>query len=80
MSDNKLHLGFSPLTGNIYLGKQKNDQWSGEKRDVTNEFLQVMEQKFEINTLQNVSINGVNKYRVIVVDMDKKVTVSGKEI
>ena len=80
MSDNKMHLGHSPLTGRIYLGRQKGDHWVGDKRDVTSEFLQVMEHKFPIGTAQNVSVNGENKYRVIVVGMDVAVTVNGKEI
>jgi len=80
MVDMKLHLGYSPLTANIYLGKQKNNQWVGEKRDVTNEFISVMLQKFEPNSSQNISINGKNKYRVIVVDIEKTVTVNEKII
>ena len=78
MIDNKLHLGYSPLTEKIYLGKQNKNVWVGEKRDITNEFLQVMEQKFPINTIQNISINGINKYRVIVVDMEKEIVIDGK--
>lgn len=80
MIDNKLHLGYSDLTEKIYLGKQKDGAWVGEKRDVTSEFLQVMEHKFPINTSQNISIDGKNKYRVIIVDMEKPVTVNGKAL
>lgn len=80
INDNKMHLGLSSLTGKIYLGRQKNGLWVGEKRDVTNEFLQVMEQKFQINTAKTISCDGVDEYRVIVIDMSKKVTVDGKEI
>jgi hypothetical protein len=78
MADNKMHLGHSPLTGRIYLGRQKDNHWVGQKRDVTNEFLQVMEQKFPINTSQNISVDGVNKYRVIILDMEKEITIDGK--
>jgi len=80
MKDNKMHLGFSPLTGKIYLGRQKGDCWVGEKRDVTSEFLQVMEQKFPINTTQSVTVDGEDKFRVIVVDMEKTVAIDGKEL
>ena len=81
MSDNKQHLGYSPLTEKIYLGRQKGNQWVGNtKCDVTNEFIGVMLQKFEPNTSQAISINGENKYKVIVVDMTRKVTVNGKAI
>lgn len=80
---NKLQLGFSPLTEKIYLGKTKKSnpyEWAGEKTDVTNNFIQVMLQKFEPNTAQNISVDGKDKYRIIVVDMDQKVTVDNKVI
>jgi len=76
-------LGYSPLTGSIYLGrtaKNNPNMWAGEKRDMTNNFIQVMLQKFEPNTVQNISVNGENKYRVLVVGMDDKVTVNGKAV
>lgn len=47
---------------------------------MTNNFIQVMLQKFEPNTIQNISVNGENKYRVLVVGMDDKVTVNGKVV
>jgi len=81
MSDKKLHLGHSPLTGKIYLGKQKNtNEWSGEKRDVTNEFIQVMLHKFEPNTIHNITVGGQSKYRIMVVDVGRKIELDGKEI
>jgi len=78
--DNKFHLGYSALTGNIYLGKQNGDHWVGEKRDVTSEFIQVMLHKFEPNSIQNISVDGHGKYRVLVVDIGKKILVDGKEV
>ncbi len=78
--DNKLHLGYSPLSEKIYLGKHKGNHWVGEKRDVTSEFIQVLLQKFEPNSTNNISVNGENRYRIIVVDIDKEVTVNGKAI
>jgi hypothetical protein len=80
MLDNKLHLGYSSLSEKIYLGRQRNGLWQGEKRDVTSEFLQVMEHKFPMNTHQVISVGGVDSYRVIVVDMDKEVVVNGKKL
>lgn len=80
VKDNKLHLGCSPLIGNVYLGKQNKDCWIGEPRDVTSEFIQVMQQKFNINTTQTIRINGNAAYRVIVVDMDKEVLINGKNV
>jgi len=80
IKDNKLHLGFSPLTKNVYLGKQTNGRWREGKRDVTSEFLQVMEHKFPINTHDIVEVNGKKLYRIISVDMDKEVLINGKKI
>ena len=80
MSDNKLHLGYGKLSGNVYLGKQLGNHWVGPKRDVTSEFIEVMLRKFEPNTSHIISIDGKNKYRVIVVDLDKVVTVNGKDV
>ena len=74
---------YSPLTERIYWGRyngQGNAVSSGNSKDVTSEFLQIMEQKFPINTTQNVSVNGESKYRVIVVDMDKEVVINGKKV
>jgi hypothetical protein len=77
----KTGLNYSPLSEEVYWGRtNKNGVSSGVMKNVTSNFLQVMEMKFPINTSQNVSVNGVNKYRVIVVDMDKKVKIGGKLI
>ncbi len=75
-------LGYSPLTERIYWGRQTaSGEWAGNnKKDITSDFLQVMERKFPINTAQNVSADGENKYRVIVVDMKASVVVNGKEV
>lgn len=81
MAKIKSGLGYSPLTERVYWGKQNTETgtWVGnEKRDITSEFLQVMEHKFPVNTVQNVSVNGENKYRVIVVSMDREVRIDGK--
>lgn len=74
-------LMYSPITKQILWGLHNgNGVAVGRKppKDITSDFLQVMEMKFPVNTAQNVSVNGENKYRVIVVDMDKEVTVDGK--
>lgn len=78
----KTGLNYSPLTGNIYWGKvnQKTGVAVGEKKDITSEFLQVMEMKFPINTHQTITVNGEPKYRVIVVDMEKEVVIDGKTV
>ena len=79
---NKTGLLYSPLTQRILWGLHNGKGMAvGDKqKDITSEFLQVMEMKFPVNTIQNVSVNGENKYRVIVVDMDKEVTVNGKTV
>lgn len=79
---NKTGLLYSPLTEKIYWGLHNgNGTAVGDKqKDITSEFIQIMNLKFPINTAQNVSVNGENKYRVIVVDMDKEVVVNGKLI
>lgn len=78
----KANLQFSPLSGRIFWGRvnPKTCVSIGFQRDVTSAFLQVMEMKFPVGTCQNVSVDGENKYRVIVVDMDAAVTVNGKEV
>lgn len=79
----RTELMYSPLSGRIYWGRYSGEgvvTSSGKNKDVTSEFLQIMEQKFPVNTTQNVSVNGENKYRVIVVDMERKVLVDGKEV
>ena len=76
----KMQLNYSPITHKIMLGRIKGNTAQGEQRDVTNNFLQVMEMKFPINTSQNVSVNGVNKYRVIILDMEKEITINGKAV
>lgn len=73
---NKTGLLYSPLTGRILWGRHNGNN----QKDITSGFLQVMEMKFPVNTSQNVSVNGENKYRVIVVDMEKEVTIDGKPI
>ena len=79
---NKTGLLYSPITERIYWGLHNgNGAAVGNKqKDITSDFIQVMEMKFPINTMQNVSVNGENKYRVIIVDMDKEVMVNGKAV
>lgn len=77
----KASLHFSELTGNVYWGRTNGNGLAiGEKRDVTSEFLQVMEMKFPVNTTQIINVNGKDKYRVIAVDLTKEVIVNGKVI
>jgi hypothetical protein len=67
----KLVLGYSPLTEEIYLGKtnpKKPNEWLGDKKNITNNFIQVMLQKFEPNTETTIKAGGEPKYKIIVID------------
>lgn len=79
---NKTGLLYSPLTERIFWGLHNGNGVAvgNKQKDITSDFLQVMEMKFPINTTQNVNVNGENKYRVIVVDMDKEVVINGQKI
>ena len=76
----KSTLSFSPLSNRIFYGRvnEKTGVASGSQKDVTSEFLYCMEQKFPVNTVQTITVNGVAMYRIFVVDMVKDVIVNGK--
>lgn len=70
----KMQLGYSPLTEKIYLGrtkKNKPNEWAGEKRDVTSEFIFVMLQKFEPNTESQITVEGKVKYTITVKEVNQ---------
>lgn len=79
MSNMKTGLGYSELTGRIYWGRQntKTGTWSGDKKDVTSEFLQVMEHKFPIGFKQNIVANGEHRSTICNVSADKEVYAFG---
>lgn len=79
MNNNLLKIGASPMTGKVFLGLQRENMWVGHKADITSDFIQVLEHKFPVNTSQNISVDGVNKFRFLTLDMDKKITVNGKD-
>lgn len=69
----KLILGYSPISENIYLGKinpKKPNEWQGDKKDITNNFIQVMLQKFEPGTETEITVNGEVKYVVRVIELE----------
>jgi hypothetical protein len=77
----KTGLMYSPITKQILWGRSnEKGVSSGTPKDVTSSFLQVMEHKFPIDTCQNISINGENKYRVLVIRMGREVILDGKVI
>lgn len=61
-----IEIGFSPLTQRIYIGrvsKKNKNMWAGVKKDITNNFLQVLLYKFPIGE-HEISINGKPKYKI----------------
>lgn len=79
LNSGHLKINYSPLSKSVSLGLCRENISVGFSQDITNDFLQVMEHKFPINTAQIITVNGVNKYRVICLDMDCKFTVDGKD-
>jgi len=62
-------LGYSPLTGKIYIGKvnkRRPNEWSGKKIDMTSNFIQVMLQKFEPGFEHTITVDGKPKYKITV--------------
>lgn len=49
-------IGYSPLTDKVYLGKQNTEKrlWVGDKKDITNDFLAVASEFFEVNTIRDI--------------------------
>lgn len=49
---NEIGIGFSPLTENVYLGKQNvaKRMWVGDKKDITQQFIAVMFEYVPVNT------------------------------
>lgn len=45
-----MEIGYSELTGSVYMGRSvqsgKFRRWTGEKRDITSEFIGIILQKF----------------------------------
>jgi hypothetical protein len=70
----KSGIGYSPLTDKVYLGKQNPEKriWVGEKKDITNEFLAVSAEFFEVNTVRNISCSNGKSNLFINVQNDKE--------
>lgn len=49
-------IGYSKLTDKVYLGNQNQKEgiWIGKKEDITNQFLNVSFEYFEVNTIRNI--------------------------
>lgn len=76
----KRGIGISHLTEEIYYGVKEGNQFVGEINNITNDFLHVVLEKFEPNTICNITIDGVEKYRVLVIGIDSTVAVNGREV
>jgi len=51
-------IGYSPLTETVYMGRQNQEKgmWVGEKKDVTNQFVDCAFSYFDVNTVRTISI------------------------
>lgn len=51
-------IGYSPLTEKVYLGKQnpKKRMWIGEKKDITNSFLQVLNEFLGVGQVREIDV------------------------
>lgn len=68
-------IGYSPLTEKVYLGnvsKKNPNQWVGNKEDITNIFIQVLLQKFEPGTESIIAVDGKNKYKITVTEIEEE--------
>jgi hypothetical protein len=67
-------IGYSPLTGKVYLGKQNTEKriWVGEKKDITNEFIAVASVFFEENTVKKIVWEDGESNLFININSDKE--------
>jgi hypothetical protein len=73
-NDMKKGIGHSPLTDRVYLGKQNKEKgmWVGEKEDITEEFLHVLNQYIPPTMMKTMSVNGVTESFVCNVPNDEE--------
>jgi hypothetical protein len=70
----KKGIGYSPLTDRVYIGRQNREKgmWIGEKEDITNDFLAVSSQFFEVNSIREINVSSGRKEIHICVDGTEK--------
>ena len=70
----KKGIGYSPLTDRVYIGRQNREKgmWIGEKEDITNDFLAVSSQFFEVNSIREINVSSGRKEVHICVDGTEK--------
>lgn len=73
-------IGVSPF-GNVYLGKLNKDKslWL-QKKDVTNEFINCVIEKFGPSGVSDITTDGKHTHNVIVVPADKNVIINGEVV
>lgn len=69
---NETGIGYSPLTENVYLGKQNPQKrmWVGEKKDITQQFIAVMFEYVPLNTTRTIT-NGTDENIFINISKNK---------
>ena len=75
-----IHIGIDPDSGKIVFGKFRDGKLSGSIRDITNEFMRVLEEKFPIDTVCLVAVSGKPMYKIIVTSVDRDVSVDGRPV
>jgi hypothetical protein len=67
-------IGYSPLTEKVYLGKQNQEKglWIGEKKDITNQFLDVAYSYFEEGTVRTIKTIDGKENLFINIQNDKE--------
>ena len=70
MANTKTGLLYSELTGRVYWGtvNTKTNVARSDKKDVTSDFIATMLQKFPVNYMQDISVDGKVEATVIMLD------------
>ena len=69
----KTGIGYSPLTDKVYLGRQNEEKhiWVGDKKDITNQFLAVSSQFFEVNSVREIKCSNGDSNLYVNIKNDK---------
>jgi hypothetical protein len=59
-------LGYSPITGRVYIGPHNGTHWIGKKKDITSEFIAIVLEMFKPGYTYTISVNGVAKSEITV--------------
>ena len=75
MAANKNGIGYSPLSDKVYMGKQNKAKgmWVGEKTDITQEFIAVAHEYFEVNKVRSfTTVDGLTESLFFHINKDEK--------